>query len=182
MMSEAHADIHGFEDEGYELLFRAVGEILRDQNPNPDYNATYWGGRMDYVSRFFQHGKWKHLGLEGLLRNPYGIVHVQHDINNPEKPFPDGSEDVAILKTLGSIKSPYNYEEAYLRFWKKITDSLRIGGIVVSSYEHPEEFKEHYRQITNLGGSGRDFLEFNAVTTRVSYYFPTRIYFFEKVA
>ena len=175
---DAQAGIHQLEDRGYELLFRAIGEILKGLNPKPGYNATYWGGGGDYVSRFFGHGKWKHLGLEGERKNPHGIVHVKHDINSPEKPFQDASEDAAILKTLGSIVS----RDTYIRFWRKMTDALKIGGIVISNYEIPAEFRGNYRQLTNLGDSGRDFLEFNSVTQRITHYFPEKIYFFQKVA
>lgn len=176
----ANSPLYVLEDRGYELLFRIAGEILKGFVPNLDYNATYWGGGQDYVSRFFQHGRWKHLGLEDRLENPYDVVHIRHDVNSERKPFRDGSEDVAIIKTLGGIGD----KRAYARFWKKMTDSLRIRGIVVSSYELPEEFKRHYRHITNLGGSSRDFLEFSSVTNRIqrdAHYFPDRIYFFEKV-
>ena len=178
---DAPLAIHGLEDHGYEILCRAIGKILMSLVPDTNYNATYWGGRTDYISRFFGHGKWKHLGLEGQTTNPFGVVHVKHNIGSPEKPFPDSSEDVAIIKTLGGIETR-DHEMAYKRFWEKMTDNLKVGGILVSSYELPEEFKDHYQQITNLGGSGRDFLGFNSVTTRGTHYFPTRIYFFQKVA
>ncbi len=178
IMPDAQTGIHQLEDRGYEILFRAVGEILNGLISNSCYNATYWGGGGDYVSRFFGHGKWKHLGLEGKRKNPYGVVHVKHDINSPERPFQDASEDVAILKTLGSIVSG----DTYMKFWRKMTDALKIGGLVISDYEIPVEFRGSYRQLTNLGDSGRDFLEFKSVTQRITHYFPDRIYFFQKVA
>ena len=71
-----NSTIYKLEDKGYKLLFMSVGEILKLLDTNQNLNGTYWGGGADYVSRFFNHGKWKHLGLESELANPYSIRHI----------------------------------------------------------------------------------------------------------
>lgn len=164
-------DVTQSEDKGYEILFKTVGEILANLK-GQDFNATYWGGEYDYVSRFFNVGKWKHLGIEGSIENPHNVTHIEHTVLSQEKPMPDESEDAAIIKTLGMVD-----DDVYFAFWRKLTDALKVNGVVVSSFELP---KEHENQYKKLEIKGMDSLEFESLTTRHTHYFPERLYFFEK--
>ncbi len=174
------------EEEGYKTLFKIVGEIIKwGAKENglafPDYHGTYWAGGGDFVSRHFGHGQWKHLGIDRVSKDEHGIKFVQHDITSKRLPFPAGSEDVAIFKTVGTINTDMNRNGAYFLFWEKIRRCLKENGILASSYNLPPEFSSRFRQVTNLGNSGRDYLSFKWVTVRFEGYSPDAMYFFQKV-
>jgi hypothetical protein len=170
------------EGEGYDTYCQLAGEILVAELGTTDFKGTGWGAGADPIGLHLQ-GTWKYINIGSTELIHGKIPSIDFDVNYDGLPdqIPKESDDVALIKTLGGINT-----DTYHKFWVKADSSLRKGGIIVSSYDLPEEFSDRYESITNLAGTGRDLLKFEERSQRVPremspFYTGNELKFYRKI-
>jgi len=156
------------ESEAYIIYCQLAGEILAAELGTRDFRAIGWGAGNDPIALYMP-GEWRYLNLDSDRALEGKISSISFDVTHEGLPaaIKPESSDVAMIKTLGTVDSSVLHQ-----FWVKIDLSLRKGGLVLSSYDLPEEFRSRYQRITNLADTGRDLLQFEELTQRVPFYIP----------
>lgn len=175
------------------------GDRSKISNPS----CVYWGAGIDKFAVGFNRGWWKYVGVYDpnqlsfvpkdwpILDENDETAHlhvigkplvVNYDVTIDTLPWslPKDSVDVSFFKTIGSIliQDP----QISKRFWQKIVDTTKIGGLIITTDPIPNSLAYHFEAnddlLSTIGTSVIDINAPAAFNVLMDGYVPKRFEFY----
>ena len=153
--SEHAEEVYALEKQQISLLIDGLNRIIDILYTDSDPDGTYWCGGNDT--------EWTNVrGVARIHNQDFEpdtpeIEYIAHNLFSETYAFPENSQNLAFLKTLGSI----NPGEAMPNsLWDEVLHTLKDGSIIIMSDDPayiPDAYREH---LTKLDSSNTNFSGF----------------------